>query len=108
MTTKDVTSIYAPQRAADGLFKMNPTIWVTTLSRALARWKVFAQLAALYSILFEVKVEALQAVYYFYAQVFCLLFFLPFAYGGGWRMCLFVLFVLSAKAAMRHDFDEDR
>lgn len=83
------------------------TALVVMLTALLASFAVFRKLAALYTTLFEEETTPEQAVYFFYSQVLGILFFLPITNGGGWRVCIIVLFCMSTRAAMGRNFRRD-
>jgi len=78
--------------------EMNPLAWLslTRLTLFLAQMPLMKSLAELYGWLLNEKVSALQAVYFFYAQLTALLVLLPVAMPYGWRACFLLLFCLAA------------
>lgn len=103
MATKNETLLTPSQRPS----ALHLSTWVTLLTNFLASLSLFRKLAGIYSTLFEENVSAHQAVYFFYAQLSGVLFLLPTGLGSGWRMWFFVLFCVSAKAAMGKCFHKD-
>ena len=85
---------------------LSPMGILTFVTCQLAQYRVFRKVASFYTFLLDEEVSAVQAVYYFYAQLLFLGLSLPISYGGGWRMCMFILLILSVRTAMGEHFGE--
>lgn len=86
-------------RAAKAETSFTLRLSLAALTATLELQPLFHRLAKLYSEMLDDEVTALQAVYYFYAQIMALLTLLPVTMNLGWRACFLTLFCVAVSKA---------